>query len=310
MNFDQAMEHFRFDSAESDFVRRQLEHIKSQTFDIKFAELKARMFVPVSTEVDPGATAVTYEQGDRRGLAKIVGANAKDIPRVDVLTREFTRPVRMLAAAYGWNLKEVKSAAMTQKPLNTRKATAARRSIEELLDEIASVGSPEHGIPTGFINDTAVPTQNVTGGTWAAKLASNPDDVIEDVREARSRIIEVTKGVEIPDTLLIPEETHSLIATTPRSGTTDTSVLEWILGKFPGLTAVEPWERLTGAGASATDRMILYKRDPMVVQQEIVEDFTQLPVQVQGLEFVTNTIAQSAGTNFYFPLSADYSDGI
>ena len=310
MNFDQAMEHFRFDSAEADFVRRQLEHLKSQMFDIKYLELKARMFVPVSTEVDPGATTVTYQQGDRRGLAKVVGHNAKDLPRVDVLTTEFNRPVRMLGAAYGWNLKEVKSAAMTNKPLNTRKANAARRSIEELLDEIAAVGSPEHGIATGFINDANVPQQSVTGGTWATKLGVTPDDVIEDVREARSRIILATGGMEIPDTMLIPEDAHSLIATTPRSGTTDTSVLEWILGKFPGLTAIEPWERLTGAGAGSTDRMILYKRSPDVVQQEIVEDFTQLPVQVQGLEFVTNTIAQTAGTNFYYPLSADYSDGI
>lgn len=310
MNLDQAFHDYNFDSAESDFVRRELEHLKSRVFDIKFAELKARQFVPVSTEVDPGATSVTYEQGDRRGVAKILGNNAKDIPRVDVLTKEFNRPVRMLGAAYGWTLKEVKSAAMAQKPLNVRKANAARRGVEETLDEIAAIGAPEFGIPDGFINSSDVPQQSVTGGTWAVKLGTNPDLVIEDVREARSRIIDVTKGREIPNTMLIPEDIHSLIATTPRSATTDTSVLEWILGKFPGLTAIEPWERLTGAGASTTDRMILYKRDPDVVEQEIVEDFTQMPVQVQGLEFVVNTIAQSAGTRFYFPLSADYSDGV
>lgn len=302
-----------WDADELAFFARELEVIKAKTFDIKFPTLRSRDFVPVSGEAGPGAQTVTYQQFTRVGRAKIVGSRPKDIPRVDVSGKEFPRPVRTWADAYGWTIMDVQAMALARRPLNAMKAAAARRAIEEGLDETAAIGAAEHGIPTGFINDAAVPTQTVPTGVggvpWVDKT---PDEIIKDVRDAIKRIVVATKGVERADTILLPDDAHAHIGTTPRSTLSDTTILEFLLAKFrsQGITAIEPWYRLVGAGAGATDRMILYTRSENHLQQEITQEFTQLPVQEDGLEFIVNALAQTAGTAFYYPLSADYSDGI
>jgi hypothetical protein len=47
------MKTYRLDAAESAFFERELDHIKAQTYDIKYPMLKARQFVPVSPSWRP-----------------------------------------------------------------------------------------------------------------------------------------------------------------------------------------------------------------------------------------------------------------
>ncbi len=120
-----------WDADELAFFARELEVIKAKTFDIKFPTLRARDFVPVSNEAGAGAQSVTYQQFTRHGRAKIVGSRPQDIPRVDVSGKEFPRPVRTWAGAYGWTIMDVQAMAMARRPLNQMKAAAVRRAIEE-----------------------------------------------------------------------------------------------------------------------------------------------------------------------------------
>ena len=113
------------DADESAFFARQLEHVYAKTYDVKYPELKARRFIPVSNEANPGSLEVTYRQFDRVGRAKLTAPGAVDVPRVDVLGLEFQRPVRLATAAYGYHLLEVRQAAMAGLPLNQRKANAS-----------------------------------------------------------------------------------------------------------------------------------------------------------------------------------------
>jgi hypothetical protein len=113
----------------------------------------------------------------------------------------------------------------------------------------------------------------------------------------------------MPDTLVLPPEQHALISTL-RLTDSDRTVMEFLMNAFGMITSIESWYRLEGIGSAGSDRMVLYKRAPDKLAQEINQEFTQLPVQEQGLEFVVNTVAQTAGSVFYYPLSADYSDKI
>jgi len=301
----------QLDAAESVFFARQLEHIKAQTYDVRYPELKARMFIPVSGEAGAGATTITYRQFNRTGRAKIVGNNAKDIPRVDVDGTEFPRPVRTAAAAYAWTVMDVQAAAQAGISLNPQRAQAARRAVEEVLDEVAAIGAPDYGIAEGFINNSAVPTQDVPAGAstdteWSTKT---PDEIIADVSAPIQRIRTVSLDTEMPDTIVLPPAQHALIGTT-RLTDSDATILDFLLKAFPMITAIESWYRLAGAGAGSTDRMIVYKRAADKLQQEIPMEFDQRPVQEQGLEFVINTMAKTAGTALYYPLSADFSDAI
>lgn len=294
------------DAAESAFFTRELEHIYAQTYDIKYPELKASQFVPVSTEANPGALQVTYRQFDRRGRAKLTAPGAVDSPRVDVLGTEFPRPVRLATASYGWHILELRNAAMAGRPLNTRKANAARRAVEEVLDEVASIGAPLHGIATGFINDADVAI-DAAAGNWSALTA---DQIIADVSGLVQAVVSDTNGVEFVDTLILPDEQHALIATTPRGTQSDTTILTYMLRNFPSLVAIEPWHRMATAGAGGVDRAIAYRRSMDHVTQEMPSPFEQLPVFQKGQNFEVETMATTAGTAFYYPRSARYLDGI
>ena len=296
----------RLDAAESAFFARQLEFIYTTTYDIKFADLKSRSFIPVSTQANPGAKSITYRQFTEVGVAKVIGDNARDLPRVDVNGIEFTRPVRWVGAAYGWTVQDVKAAAMAGFDLNPRRATATRRAIERKLDEIAAVGEPLHGIATGFLNDADV-TIDAATGNWTALTA---DQIIADVSTMLQGISTDSLGVETADTLILPDGQWALIATLPRATVSDTTVLEFMRRSFPNLTAIEPWHRLDGAGAGGVDRAVLYRRASDVLTQEIPNDFEQLPVQEQGVEFIVNAMAATAGTAIYYPVAVRFLDGL
>ena len=296
----------RLDAAESIFFARELEHVKAQTFDIRYPELKSRLFIPVSNEVPSGATTVTYQQFDRVGRAKIIKPGATDLPRVDVSGLEFTRPVRWGGVSYGWNLIEIRQAMMAGRPLDSRKAAAARRAQEELVDEVAAIGAPDYGIATGFLNNASVAI-DAAAGNWTALTG---DQIIADVSAMWQNMVSDTQGIESANTLLLPDAQFALIATTPRSATTDTTVMEFIMRTFPGLMAIEPWYRLDGAGAGGVDRAVLYRRDPMHLTQDIPNEFEQLPVFQRGSNFEVETLIATAGTTFYYPRSARYLDGL
>lgn len=295
------------DAAESAFFARELEYVYAKTYDIKYPQLKARQFVPVSNEANPGARSVTYEQYDRVGRAKITAPGAVDAPRVDVFGKEFNRPVRLVTDSYGYHILEIREAAMAGKPLQTRKANAARRAIEEILDEVAALGSPEHGIATGFLNNADVSLETKTGAVWASASA---DTIIADVAKMYSKIDTVSKGVETANTLILPDAAWTVIATKPRATTSDTTVLEFLLRSFPMLTAVEKWYRCNDAGAASKTRAVLYNRSPEYLSQEIPSEFEQLPVFQRGQNFEIECMATTAGTAFYYPLSACYMDDI
>jgi hypothetical protein len=295
------------DRAESAFFERELDSIKSKTYDVKYPQLKANQFVPVSTEANAGATEVTYQQFDRVGKAKIIARSAPQMPRVDVFGNEFTRPTRPVGASYGYDLFEIRSAMMAGRPLNPRRASVCRRAIEETIDEVVSVGAPEYGIETGFLNDANVAIDAATGA-WSGLTA---DQIIADVSSMYQNMVSDTKGVENqPNVLILPDEQHALIATKPRSTQSDTTVLEFILRAFPSLQAIEPWYRLAGAGAGAVDRGVMYHRSPDHLEHDQPSPFEQLPVHQQGLNFEVNCVAVTAGMVFYYPRSARYIDGI
>jgi len=300
-------QYFHMDAAESAFFARQLEFIYARTYDIKFAELKARRFIPTSTEANAGATTVTYRQFTEVGRARIGSHKSDKPPRVDVNGVEFTRPVREIEASYGWTVKEVKSAAMAGDNLNSRRSSACRRAIEREMDEIAAIGAPLVGIASGALNEPAS-TIDASAGAWVTPAAA--DTIIAEVADMWKGIIDDTLEVETADTLLLPGQEWAHIATTPRSTTSDTTILAFIRASFPDLTTIEPWHRLATAGAGAVRRGMMYKRSQDILANEIPLEFEQLPVQPDGMQFVVNCMASTAGVAVFYPLAVRYIDGI
>lgn len=307
----------RFDSNESMFLLRQLDYIKQQTYDTKYAELKARKLIPVSSEADPGAENIFYRQYDQFGIAKIISNYADDLPNADVSGKEFSATVKTLGAQYQYNFQEMRAAVYGNVPLEQRRANAARRVIAQKENTIAFFGDANSNL-IGMFNAPNVTAVTIpatgTGSTtqWANKT---PDQILLDMNTVANTVVSVSLGVENPDTMLLPLSQFNYVASTARSSFSDKTILNYFLENNPYIKNVEWVNELASAGASGSGsapyaRMYAYRRSPEVLTLEIPSDFEQLDLQIVNLTYKVPCIERIGGVLVYYPLALAYGDGI
>jgi len=301
----------RMDVAESAFLSRQLEQIRAKTYDIKYVQLKGRQFVPIDGSISPGAEVVTYRQWDQVGMAKIIINYADDLPRADVLAKEFSSKIRGIGDSYGYNIQEVRAARFAGQPLEQRKANAARRAMEQILDTIIQTGSSSHGL-LGLLNQPNATVYVIPNGVSASPLWANktPDEIVDDMNGIVNNQITITKEVELPDTMLLPLAQYGIVSTKRMGDGSDATILEYFLKTSKYVKTVEPWYACAGAGAGATDRMVVYRKDPDAIVCIIPQEFEQFQPEMRGLEILTACHMRTGGVVVYYPLSMSYGDGI
>ena len=125
------------DANESVFFARELEYVKNRTYDKKYPDLRYSMFLPVSTEANPGAESITFTSYDQVGIAKIIANYADDLPRCDAFGTQTETKVKGIGDAYGYSIQEIRNSMMANKNLDARKASACRRAIEQKINECA-----------------------------------------------------------------------------------------------------------------------------------------------------------------------------
>jgi len=300
----------RFDAGESVFFARQLEYVKSQTYDVKRVALSALTLMPVSTAIPEGATTHTYRQYDTVGMAKIIANYANDLPRADVVGKEFTSPIRSIGNAYGYNVQEVRSAMFAGVNLNAKKALAATRAHQEKINQLAFNGDVEHGLP-GFLTNPNVPevtllADGTAGATFAGKT---PDKIVRDVNALINTVITQSKGVHRPNEVWLPIDQYGLIATTQNSTASDTTILSFLKSVHPGVTFKQVVE-MDEAGVGGTDRMYAMENSSENWQLEIPMMIRQYPPQQRGLEFEVPVESRFAGVIIEYPLAFAFADGI
>lgn len=301
----------RCDANESVFFARQLEYVKSKTYDVKRVPLNAMRLMPVSTETPEGATTITYRQFDGVGMAKVISNYANDLPRNDVVGKEFTSPIRSIGNAYGYNMQEIRSALYAGTNLSTRKATQTTRSQEELVNRLAFAGDADHGLP-GLIGNANVPEVTLAAdGTGASKTfaSKTPALIVRDVNSLINKVISQSKGVHRVTQVWFPVEQYALLATTQNSAASDTTILEFLRSVHPGVTFEQVVE-MDGAGAGGADRMYAMENSSDNWQLEIPMMIRQYAPQQQGLEFVVPVESRFGGVIIEYPLAFAFADGI
>jgi hypothetical protein len=307
------------DAAENAFFARQLELIKARLYNTKYAELKARSLLPVSYEAGPGTRQITYRTFSLAGIAKHIASYSDDLPRSDVFGVEQVARVHDYGIAFGYNRSEIQAAAKAGVALSAMKGEAARRGWEIVLDDIVFSGDSQLGsiginnIPSA--NTYTVPAGASTGTTFgngSGTGAGNktPDEILQDLFKMEETPLNNTLEVESADTLCMPLSQFYLVRRKPRSGTSDTTILQFFLANARSIKQVIGWYRLAGAGSGATDRMLSYRRDEGAIWIEIPEEFTVLPPETKNLEIINNCVASTAGVICPYPLSVTYGDGI
>lgn len=300
----------RFDANESIFFARQLEYIKSKTYDVKRVPLNALALIPVSTSIPEGATTHTYRQYDSVGMAKVIGNYATDMPRADVTGKEFTNPIRSIGNSFGYNVQEVRSAMFAGVDLSAKKSASATRAHQEKINQLAFAGDADHGLP-GLLNNANVPEVTLAAdGTGSSKTfaSKTADKIVRDVNALINKIITQSKGIHRATQVWMPIEQYALIATTQNSVASDTTILEFLQKNHPGVEFKQVVE-LDGAGAGGADRMYAMENSIENWQLEIPMMQKIYSPQQQGLEFVIPVESRFAGCIIEYPLAFSFADG-
>jgi len=303
---------FNIDANESAFFKRELEVVKSKTFDVKYKPNMAFSLFPVSSEASPAAEVITWRQFSRVGMAKMVADYATDFPRVDIYGVEYSVKPKDIGSSYGYSIAEIRRAAMAGLPLETRRAEAARRAIEDKLNSIAFSGDSATNLK-GFINYSGITEYTVasggTGGTktWSTKSA---DQILDDMNGIVHAVVSATNGIEQPDVMLLPLEQYNLISTKRLGTDSDTTVLEYFLKTNRYIKRVEWVTELADAGDSTTDRMMVYVNDSNHLNLEVPLMFEQYDADKSGLSYSIPCLARTAGMIIFYPASVSYADGI
>lgn len=307
------------DANESVFFSRQLEQIKAQTYDVVYPDLQALNLMPTSNEAGAGANSITYRQFDRRGQAEVISDFGQDLPRSDIVAKEFPTPIVSVGASYGYSVQEIRAAQFAGLNLEQRKANVCRRSVEERINRMAWYGDSNYNI-SGLLNHpdivrTAVPDDG-TGPSrnFADKTA---EQILRDLNETVHAIVRDTNMVEQPDTLLLPVEQRTLIQSTRLASGTDTTIEQYFLNNNGYINEIVSVNELAGAGTgdgvptnAGEDVMVAFTRSADKLTLEIPQMFEQFPAQERGLEFIVPCHARTAGVLIYYPRGVAIAEGI
>ena len=300
----------RLDQGESAFFERQLESVESRLYEKKLRELKYRTLIPISNRDGEGAETITYYLYTKIGMAKIIANPSDDLPRSDVFASRFTQKVHVLATSFGYSTQELRAARFAGVALELFKVDASRRSIREKENGITWLGDTSHGIVGLFAHPNIPSVQAPLDGTsttrnWSGKT---PDEIIADVRLLTSGIRQATNGVHEANTMVLPIAQYDIIANTPRSTISDTTILEFITkpGNSFGLTLVTWLVDILGQGTGASDMAMAYERDPEVLELRIPMEMRTHPPQMKNLEFIIPVEAENGGTVVRYPLACRF----
>jgi len=294
----------RFDAEAGLFLSRQLEFIRPQIFETKYADIKYPTILPVTSEAGPGAQTYTYRVMDATGEFKIISDAADDLPRADVTQVEKTINIRSIAGSFGYTVQELRAAQMADVALEQRRAAAVRRGYEEKVESIAMFGDTSASL-TGFFNNSTVDVY--TADKWFTDSGTTSQEMLDLLNYGVSAIVNGSRMVEQPDTILMAYEDYNVIATQRNSDSSDVTVLEYFLRTNPYIRNVEPINQLDAANSVLnTNRMVVYKRDPEKVQLHIPQPLELFPPQQRGLEFIVPAHARVGGVALYYPKSVIY----
>lgn len=301
----------RLDVAETVYFGRALEEIKAGAQEVKYEQLKGLTLVPVNTSISPAKMTYTYKQYDGVGNAKMVKAYGKDFPRVEIFGKEFTFRFHSIGASFAYNFQEIRAAKSEGFPLEQRRANMARKAIDQQHEKILRDGDAALGL-SGFLNIPgaldATGTMTAAGSGWGA--GDTADAILGDLYAVSTYMVEQTKEVEKPNTMILPLSTYNYISQR-RMGAGDgaMTVLQLFLQNSQYISQIVSWTALETAGAGGTKRGVVYRRDPEVLEYLAPVLFEQFPAQEEMMEFVVPVHGRTGGVVCYLPKAVAYFDG-
>jgi hypothetical protein len=294
------------------FLEGQREYIEPTIYEVKYRDLKYAECIPVSSEAGPWADSITYETLDSRAKAEFVAAGAGTMPLADISMTRSSSLVQHGALGYKYSLQELRVAQHLNRDLDTRRAAAVRRGVEELAQRTALLGSVPHGLP-GFLNNAAIPQASAATGTWSGATA---DQIINDVNDLLESIWTTSAEVEIPDTLLVPPEQFAILARRLVGAEHNRTLLEVLMKQNiyfaeTGMDLqIKSLAELRLIGSGTTDRMVAYRKSPDVLTFHFPMPLQFVAPQPVLLDVIVPGEFRLGGTEVRYPIACGFADGI
>lgn len=310
----------RFDSVEqaSVFFARELDHVKTETYDVEYPEMTALAIFPVTSEIPEGAETFTYYSYDKTGMAVIINNYATDLPRADVKGKPVTGYVKSVGDSYGYSVQEMRASRLAGKSLDVRKGEAARYAMDYIVNKIAWAGDKDNGLVGILSENNDIPkyvlsTVTVDGKEHTEFRYKNADQILDDINGMQKYTSQITKNVEKPDTLVLPSDVYIDLATR-RIPDTETTILKFVLDHAPYLKEIREANELqaesTDINPTGSNVMFLFTNDERKMALEIPMHFYQYPLQEKGLEIEIPCEQRVAGMIIYYPLSGLLAEGV
>lgn len=292
------------DAGETPLFTRQLEYVKTKTYDVLYLEAEFRKHLPISNETPTGATSVTWRQFNWNGEAKIIHSYARDFPRVDLSAKEETTILHSVGSSYGYSIQDLRASQMAGIPLDTRKGQAARTAIELQLDSIAALGSSSHNL-VGFAKNSGVNLITATTGGWSS---ASFDTVLADLLIMVRTVMSQSTMRHRPNVIFLPTASFLYASSVTGGVESKRTAVSAFHEIYPDIEVV-PWPRLDSANASNNGgRAVVGEVNPINVEVDIPQDFEQFPPQATGMEFEIFCHARTGGTRIYYTLAFAYCD--
>lgn len=302
------------------FLVQQAAHIEPQVYAIEYPDTDYASLIPVDTSANEWAKTITFFSMDKVGKAEWFHHEANDMPRADTKFEKLEHNVEMAGIGYGYSLEELGAAMMVpNQNLTTDRAAAARRAYEEFMYNLAFDGDADRGLSGlfGDSNVTVVSADN-SGNAGSTNFADKTGaQVLADINGAISGVHTASETVELADTVLLPVAVFNDIASRQNSAASDTTILEF-LQKSNVYTAhtgrpltIRAHRRLDDAGAGGLGRMVVYRRDPVVLKLHLPMPHRFLPVWQTGpMRFDVPGIFRTGGVEIRRPGAVRYVDGV
>lgn len=297
------------DVASTIFFARELEQIKSGTYDVEYAPLSAFKLIPVSRSTDVGADVVTYTQYDSTGRSKIISNYADDVPLVNVRGKQFSSNIVSLGDGYLVSIQDMRASRFANKSVEQKLIQTANEAIQQDMNQLAFFGDAHAGVQ-GWLTNTSVDIQPVAGATAPDRLFSAKDGpaMVDDLNNAIADVITNTRGREVPDTVAIPIAQYLRLQKTQYTAGTDTTALQFFLENNPGVTVIAAHE-LQGA-FGGLDGFVVYTRSERKFWQEVPVAFEMLPPQRENMAYKVICHARYGGVIIAYPQSQAFRTGI
>lgn len=320
----------RLDAADTVFLERELRHIDPVRYHTLFAGLKGRTYIPLIEGVSPLMNEYAYKMCTIVGDAdttRLGASHANDHPSVSVKYTETVSSIRQIPVSMKWSVRELKqSATFAGGALQDDTIRAAMSYIERQRDDMLAFGVANTTIK-GLLNATGVAsttpstkTGTGAGTAWIRTVPVNPDEIladiakmVSDVRTGLKQAALMPGGESMPAfdrwVLLLDQANYTYISQTPRSTTSDRTILQWALQQNPWLESIEEWWQCDTAGSGSSHLAVLYPRNPMAVGCLIPDEWSMEQWQYVGHDIVVPANGSCGGTVVKYPVAMRYMSG-